>query len=119
MMSLLLILFMSLTAVAVGGCACIPSAGPSTSEVVEEGQGGSEVLYDVVPVDDRVVSTLLSQPKASLAAHFGKDTQPPETRIAPGDAVAVWSGERAAGGLFPKPLRARPAPSPGTQPETE
>ena len=58
-----LVLFASLIALALGGCSWIPKAGPSTSEVVEKGQRGSEILYDVVRVDDRVVSTLLAQPK--------------------------------------------------------
>ena len=116
MMRLLLILIMSLTAVAVGGCAWVPSAGPSTSEIVEEGQRGSEVLYDVVPVDDRVVSTLLAQPRESFSTRFGKDTQPPEIRIAIGDTVTLLIWESAAGGLFSEPP---PTRSPGAGPETE
>jgi hypothetical protein len=80
MMKLILVLFTSLTALAVGGCAWIPNAGPSTSEVVGEGQRGSEILYDVVPVNDRVVSTLLAQPKESFATGFRKIPNPPRSR---------------------------------------
>jgi polysaccharide export outer membrane protein len=110
----------SLIALALGGCAWIPNAGPSTSEVVGGGQRGSEILYDVVPVDNRVVSTLLAQPKESLAARFRKDTQPAEIRIAIGDTVAVLIWESAGGGLFTEPVPTLlPTPSPGTRPETE
>jgi polysaccharide biosynthesis/export protein len=120
MMKPLLVLFTSLTVLAIGGCSWIPSAGPSTSEVVGEGQRGSEILYDVVPVDDRVVSTLLAQPKESFATRFRKDTQPAEIRLAVGDTVAVLIWESAAGGLFTEPLPTfLPTPSPGAKPETE
>jgi polysaccharide export outer membrane protein len=88
--------------------------------VVGEGQRGSEILYDIVPVDDRVVSTLLAQPKESFATRFRKYSQPAEIRIAIGDTVAVLIWESAAGGLFTEPLPTLlPAPSPGTQPKTE
>ena|SRR5438477_2938223 len=80
MMKLLLVLFTSVTALTIGGCAWLPSAGPSASEVVGEGQRGGEILYDVVPVDDRVVSTLLAEPKESFATRFRKDTPPAEIR---------------------------------------
>src|SRR5690348_6531169 len=110
------ILLASLIALELGGCSWIPRAGPSTSEVVGQGESGSEILYDVVAVDDRVVSTLLAQPKESFSARFGKDTQPPEIRIAIGDTVTLLIWESAAGGLFTEPLRTL---SPGAAPETE
>jgi len=34
------------------------------------------MLFDVVEVDDRVVKTLIAQPKESFALHFKKDEQP-------------------------------------------
>jgi polysaccharide biosynthesis/export protein len=110
------VLFAFLIALALGGCSWIPRAGPSTSEVREQGQSEGKVLYDVVEVDDRVVSTLLAQPKESFAARFGKDTQPPEIKIAIGDTVSVFIWESAAGGLFTEPL---PTLLPGTKPQTE
>jgi polysaccharide export outer membrane protein len=114
------VLFVALITLALGGCSWLPNAGPSASEVVEQGRSGSEILYDVVAVDDRVVSTLLAQPKESFAARFKKDAHPPEIRIAVGDTVTVLIWESAAGGLFSEPLPAlSPIPSPGTKPETE
>ncbi len=58
------------------------------------------MLFDLVEVDDRVVSTLLAQPKESFHQRFGKDSNPPELKIAIGDAVSVTIWESGAGGLF-------------------
>jgi polysaccharide export outer membrane protein len=57
-------------------------------------------MFDVVEVDERVVSTLLSQPGESLAARFKKAAEPPEVKIAIGDTISVLIWESAAGGLF-------------------
>jgi polysaccharide biosynthesis/export protein len=94
------VLFACLVTGLIGGCSWFPSAGPSTNEVLEQGRAGGDILFDVVEVDDRVVSTLLAQPRESLAFRFNKDAQPPEVRIAVGDTIAVLIWESAAGGLF-------------------
>ncbi len=96
----LAILFASLLAMALNGCSWIPRAGPSTGEVLEQARAGGEIMFDVVEVDERVVSTLLSQPKESLAARFKKTAEPPEVKIAIGDTISVLIWESAAGGLF-------------------
>src|SRR5580700_10571999 len=107
-MKLLVFLF-CLMALPVGGCSWIPRAGPSTSDVLEQGQAGGEILFDVVPVDDRVVNALIAQPKERFALRFKKDAQPPEVKIAIGDTLSVLIWESAAGGLFSE---APPAPAP-------
>src|ERR1700720_1794481 len=107
-MKLLVFLF-CLMALSAGGCSWIPRAGPSTSDVLEQGQAGGEILFDVVPVDDRVVNTLIAQPKERFALRFKKDVQPPEVKIAIGDTVSVLIWESAAGGLFSE---TPPAPAP-------
>jgi polysaccharide export outer membrane protein len=94
------VLLACLIAVSVAGCSWIPRAGPSVSEVVEQGQPGGEILFDVVEVDDRVVSTLLAQPKESFRARFKKNTEPADFKIAVGDTISVLIWESAAGGLF-------------------
>ena len=96
----LLVFLLCLMALSVGGCSWIPRAGPSTSDVLEQGQAGGEILFDVVPVDDRVVNILIAQPKERFALHFQKEVQPPEVKIAVGDTVSVLIWESAAGGLF-------------------
>jgi polysaccharide export outer membrane protein len=99
-----------------GGCSWTPRAGPSTSEVLDQGQTGGVILFDVVDVDDRVVSALLSQPKESFARRFKTAGQPPELKIAIGDTVSLLIWESAAGGLFTEPL---PTFIPGAEPQTE
>src|SRR5438105_7734383 len=97
------VLFSWLIILAVGGCSWIPRAGPSTNDVLEQGQAGGEVLFDVVQVDDRVVTTLQAQPKESFAVRFKQNAQAPELKIASGDTVSVLIWESAAGGLFSEP----------------
>ncbi|MBO0735257.1 MAG: polysaccharide export protein [Alphaproteobacteria bacterium] len=109
-----IVLFACLVTVALAGCSWLPSAGPTAGEVVGQAQTRGEILFDVVDVDNRVVSTLLSQPKESFRARFGKDAGPPDVKIAVGDTVSVVIWESAAGGLFSPPLPT--APAPGTEP---
>ena len=111
-------LFACFTALALGGCSILPSAGPTASEVTAAGQAGNEVLFDVVEVDNHVVSTLLAQPKESFHARFEKDGNPPELKIAVGDTVSVTIWESAAGGLFSEAPPAPQFPS-GSRPGTE
>lgn len=112
-----IVLLACLVTVSFCGCSWIPRAGPSTSEVVEQGRAGGEILFDVVEVDDRVVSTLLAQPRESFQVRFKKDAQPPDVKIAVGDTISVLIWESAAGGLFSE---APPATiSPGSRPATE
>ena len=110
--------FACFTALSLGGCSILSSAGPLESQVVAAGQADNEVLFDVVDVDNHVVSTLLAQPKESFHARFEKDGNPPELKIAVGDTVSVTIWESAAGGLFSEapapqlPSGARPATEP-------
>ena len=105
-------------ALSLSGCSLLPRAGPTASEVAAAGQVDNEVLFDVVEVDNRVVSTLLAQPKESFRARFPRDQQPPELKIAIGDIISVTIWESAAGGLFsggpPQqlPTGSRPATEP-------
>ena len=109
--------FACFTALSLGGCSIVSSAGPLESEVVAAGQADNEVLFDVVDVDNRVVSTLLAQPKESFHARFAKDGNPPELKIAVGDTVSVTIWESAAGGLFNEAPAQQPPT--GSRPATE
>jgi polysaccharide biosynthesis/export protein len=113
----IVVLFGCIIALSLGGCSALPSAGPMASEVVAQGQAGNEVLFDVVPVDEHVVATLLAQPKESFHARFEKDANPPELKTAIGDTISVTIWESAAGGLF-SPAPPAP-PSPGSRPSVE
>ena len=95
----------------------LPSAGPAASEVVSAGQAENKVLFDIVEVDDRVISTLFAQPKESFHARFARDDNPPELKIAVGDTLSVTIWESAAGGLFSEsPPQQFPT---GSRPPTE
>ena len=96
----LAVLLFCLVVLSAGGCSWIPRAGPSTSAVLDQGQKGGEILFDVVQVDDRVVAILRAQPKESFALRFKKDAPLPEVKIAAGDTISVLIWESAAGGLF-------------------
>jgi len=106
-----------LMALSLAGCSMLPRAGPAASEVAAAAQADNEILFDVVEVDNHVVSTQLAQPKESFRARFARDPQPPELKIAVGDIISVTIWERAAGGLFgvapPQQLLT------GSRPETE
>ncbi len=97
------VLFACLTLLSAGGCSILPSAGPAASEVVAQRQAGEEIRFDVVAVDDRVVSSLLAQRQEGIFARFEEDGSPPELKIAIGDTIAVTIWESAAGGLFSEP----------------
>jgi polysaccharide export outer membrane protein len=105
-------------ALSIGGCSMLPSAGPVASEVVSAGQTENKVLFDIVEVDNRVVSTVLAQPKESFHARFEKGLQPPELKIAVGDTLSVTIWESAAGGLFSEapPPQLPSGSRPGTEP---
>ena len=109
-------LLVSLVALYLAGCTWLPRAGPSASDVLEQAQAGGEILFDIVDVDERVVSLLRGQPKERLARRFAAAAEPPELRIAIGDTLSVSIWESAAGGLFSEPQPALPA---GAKPEIE
>src|ERR1700756_1420310 len=109
------VVFICLLSALLGGCSWFPGQGPSTNEVLEQGQVGNEILFDVIEVDDRVVSTVLTQPKESFARRFKGDAQPPEVKIAVGDTISVLIWESAAGGLFSE-APSLPPTAPGIEP---
>jgi polysaccharide export outer membrane protein len=96
-------LFVCVAVLFAGGCSILPGTGPSESEVVAQRQAGDEIRFDVVEVDDRVVSSLLAQQRDRIFARFENDRSPPELKIAIGDTIGVTLWESAAGGLFSEP----------------
>jgi polysaccharide biosynthesis/export protein len=98
-------------------CSTIPAAGPLAGSVVARAQPqpNGQVLFDVVPVDNSVVATLLAEQPPSFASRFKEYSAPPDLRIAVGDTLSVLLWETGAGQLFsalpppPAPLRLGPA----------
>jgi polysaccharide export outer membrane protein len=94
------ILLVCLAGASLAGCAYLPTAGPTTGEVVDRGVQDNQIRYDVIDVDRRVVATLLAQPVESFRARFGKYGRPSPPKIGIGDALTVSIWEAAGGGLF-------------------
>ncbi len=94
----------AVVAVLAGGlvCACgtLPTAGPTTSDVLHQEVQNNQTRFDLVDVNDNVVSALLAEPKESFHARFKKYGRPPEPKIGIGDSVIVSIWEAAGGGLF-------------------
>src|SRR6516162_9539216 len=85
---------------AVGGCSTLPTAGPTTGQVVDQSVKDDQARFDIVDVDDNVVSTLLAQPAQSFRMRFQKYGKPADPKIGIGDSISVTIWEAAAGGLF-------------------
>ena len=84
----------------VTACSSLPTAGPTASDVKHQEIRDNEVRFDLVDIDDNVVTALLAAPHDSFQARFKKYGRPPQPRIGVGDAVVVSIWEAAGGGLF-------------------
>jgi polysaccharide biosynthesis/export protein len=91
---------MGLLACLVAGCSALPTAGPTARDVAHQEVVGDQTRFDLVDVDDNVVSVLLAGPKESFHARFKKYSRPPQPKIGIGDSVVVSIWEAASGGLF-------------------
>lgn len=85
------------------GCAALPSTGPTSMEVTEQANAGTDVRYVLRDVDDHVVSILASTRPPTFHGSFGDSRPAPGQRIGIGDTVQVTVWEAAAGGLFSSP----------------
>jgi polysaccharide biosynthesis/export protein len=92
--------FVCFAGTAVAACSYLPTAGPTTGQVVDQAVQDNQTRYDVVDVNANVVTTLLAQPAASLRARFGKDGKPAAPKIGIGDTISISIWEAAGGGLF-------------------
>lgn len=88
---------------ALAGCTALPSAGPTTMEVVASAEVDGNFRYILRDVDEQVTSILSSVGDRSFIGHFGDRRPPPHQRISIGDRVSVTIWEAAAGGLFSQP----------------
>ncbi len=89
------------------GCSTLPSAGPSTSDVMKQGVVADVARYAVLDVSKSVVDVLAQRKPDSFAASFGDYRPSVDPRIGIGDTVAVTVWEAAAGGLFSAPVMDR------------
>jgi polysaccharide export outer membrane protein len=84
----------------VAGCSTLPTAGPTARDVEHQEIKDNEQRFDLVDIDEKVVSTLLARPSESFKARFKKYGRPPQLKIGIGDSVVVSIWEAAGGGLF-------------------
>lgn len=94
-----------LASAALAACATIPASGPQAAAVAGQARANGQVLFDVVPVDARVIAVLHALPAPDFAARFKKYGEPPDLEIAVGDTLRVllWQAD-GAGLLAPSPL---------------
>ena len=85
------------------GCSTIPTSGPTVSEVFDQAAAAGPRYFDLIDIDDHVVTTLLSRPAESFHSRFSSYGKPPAPTIGIGDTVSVSIWEAAGGGLFGGP----------------
>lgn len=90
-------------ALALAGCSALPTTGPLTEDVVQNGDNDLERRYVLVDIDERSVAVLAKHPGPSFRARFGDYRPAPDIRVGIGDEVRVTIWEAAAGGLFSAP----------------
>ena len=89
-----------LACVIVTGCSALPTAGPTASDVKGQEVKDNLARFDLVNIDDNVVTTLLALPAESFHVRFKKYGRPPQPKIGIGDSVVASIWEAAGGGLF-------------------
>jgi polysaccharide export outer membrane protein len=88
-------------AVGLSACAAVPSAGPTSSEIVSnESRDNIITGYVLVDIDNRVAGILARRQSPTLAGMFREGKNPPDIKIGVGDTVTVTIWEAASGGLF-------------------
>ena len=93
-------ILVSLAGATLGGCSTLPTAGPTTGQVVDQAVKDDQARFDIVDVDNNVVSALLARPAESFQSRFRQYGKPPDSKIGIGDTITVTIWEAAGGGLF-------------------
>jgi polysaccharide export outer membrane protein len=93
-------------------CSTVPTAGPTTSEVIDQAKQQGQGRFDFVEIDPQVVATLASQPIETFHTRFEDLGKPPSPTIGVGDvlSVAIWQSSTAGGAV----LQAAPTDITGT-----
>ena len=90
------ILCLWLAALALTAC----SGAPLREDVIAQARSDGRIEFDVVEIDDAVLTTLLAQRPPAFPERFKKYVPPPDLQIAVGDTVSVVIWESASDGLF-------------------
>jgi polysaccharide export outer membrane protein len=86
--------------VAMGGCAQLPSSGPSARDIADETKSQATSRYRVVDVNEGVIAALRGRGDSSFAGSFGGRGGGSTEALGTGDRIAVTIWEAANGGLF-------------------
>jgi polysaccharide export outer membrane protein len=90
----------SLTVVALAGCSGLPTAGPTTAEIVDQAANDKSYHFNLVELDAHAVAATTAHPKESLLAQFSHYGKPLRPKVGIGDSVAVtiYQGGGASNG---------------------
>lgn len=89
---------------ALSSCAAIPAYGPMATTVVAGAGSDKSGGYELVDLDERVVSVLRDS-RPSLVGSFGDKRPAPRQAIGIGDTLTIAVFESAPGGLFSPPAQ--------------
>lgn len=87
-------------ALALGGCGTLPAAGPATRDIVAEKPGVAGLAYQVIDVDQSVLTKLAGRSDDTFKGRFPERGGGASEAIGVGDYVAVTIWEASVGGLF-------------------
>jgi polysaccharide biosynthesis/export protein len=93
-------LFVCLTGAVLAACSTLPTAGPTKGQVEDQAAPNGRLRFDLIDVNEKVVSAVLARPAQSFRTAFRDYGKPPNPKIGIGDTVAVTIWEAAGGGLF-------------------
>jgi polysaccharide biosynthesis/export protein len=82
------------------GCSSVPTAGPTTSQVLDQVAQKGPSNLTLVDVNPKVIETLASEPDSWRSSWLGDRGKPPEAKIGVGDSVAITIWDSASGGLL-------------------
>ena len=80
---------LSLSILALGGCASFPDDGPATNQIVKNAHATSDKHYDLVKLDYRVVTEVADHPPEPLTTLVGSSSTSRLGLIEDGDLVSV------------------------------
>jgi polysaccharide export outer membrane protein len=97
------------------GCSSFPTAGPTTSQLIKQAGTKDRPNFALVEVDDKVVTTLASEPTESFRYQFAQYGKPTNPKIGVGDTISVSIWDSSGGGIFGvPPMESAPGPVAGT-----
>src|SRR5277367_1264436 len=87
-----------LAALCLVGCARLPTAGPTTSQIFDQAANDKSYHFYLVEIDQHALAAVSARPKESLVTEFSHFGKPPNPTVGIGDSVAVTIWQSAPGG---------------------